>query len=108
VKKFYAASSFKNIEAVRYISKQLIDRGYIQTYDWTRNERASTFKDLKEIGQKEKAAVMEADVVIVLLPAGKGSHRNGDSTWTWETNLSIFTKWRSGSFRNNQYVLSFA
>lgn len=74
MKKFYIASSFKNIEAVRYVSKQLIDEGYFQTYDWTRNERASTFKDLKEIGQKEKAAVMEADVVIILLPAGKGSH----------------------------------
>ena len=26
------------------------------------------------IGQKEKTAVIEADIVIVLLPAGKGSH----------------------------------
>ena len=74
MKKFYVASSFKNIDTVRYVSKELIIKGYIQTYDWTQNERASTIEDLKEIGQKERFAVMEADFIIVILPAGKGSH----------------------------------
>jgi nucleoside 2-deoxyribosyltransferase len=74
MRKFYVASSFKNIETVRLVSKQLIKKGYIQTYDWTKNERASTLQDLKEIGQAEKIAVMEADFIIVLLPAGRGSH----------------------------------
>ncbi|WP_241773310.1 hypothetical protein [Bacillus sp. LL01] len=31
-------------------------------------------EDLKEIGEKELSAVLEADFLIVLLPAGKGSH----------------------------------
>ena len=74
MKKFYVASSFKNIEIVRFVSNQLKDEGFIQTYDWTRNERASTIDDLKKIGLQEKNAVMEADFLIVLLPAGKGSH----------------------------------
>lgn len=74
MRKFYVASSFKNIEAVRLVSNRLKDEGFIQTYDWTGNERASTIEDLKIIGLKEKDAVMEADFVIVLLPAGKGSH----------------------------------
>jgi hypothetical protein len=74
LKKFYVASSFKNVDAVRHVSKLLIDRGYIQTYDWTENERASTIEELTGIGQKEKEAVLEADFIIVLLPAGKGSH----------------------------------
>jgi hypothetical protein len=72
--KFYIASSFKNIDAVRYVSEKLKSMGFIHTYDWTQNERASTFAQLKEIGQREKEAVMEADFLIVLLPAGKGSH----------------------------------
>ncbi|MEK3886445.1 group-specific protein [Bacillus sp. FSL K6-3431] len=74
MEKFYVASSFKNIVAVRCVSKQLINKGYIQTYDWTNNARSSTLENLKEIGQEEKNAVMEADFIIVLLPAGKGSH----------------------------------
>ncbi|KAB2331719.1 group-specific protein [Bacillus mesophilum] len=74
MKRFYVASSFKNIDTVRYVSNELKNKGYIQTYDWTQNERVSTVEDLKEIGQKERNAVLEADFIIVLLPAGKGSH----------------------------------
>jgi hypothetical protein len=72
--KFYIASSLKNIDAVRYVSEKMINKGYIHTYDWTENGRVSTFEQLKEIGQKEKDAVIDADFTIVLLPAGKGSH----------------------------------
>lgn len=74
MRKFYIASSFKNKHIVRNVSKHLKSRGFIQTYDWTNNERASTYEELKEIGQYEKNAVIEADFIIVLLPAGKGSH----------------------------------
>ena len=74
MKRFYVASSFKNIDTVRYVSNQLINKGYIQTFDWTKNDKASTIEDLKEIGKKEKNAVMDADFIIVILPAGKGSH----------------------------------
>lgn len=72
--KFYIASSFKNIDTVRYVSEKLIRKGFIHTYDWTQNERDLTIEQLREIGQKEKIAVIEADFIIVLLPAGKGSH----------------------------------
>ena len=74
MEKFYVASSFKNIDTVRYVSNELINRGYIQTYDWTQNNRASSVKELKELGQQERNAVLESDFIIVLLPAGKGSH----------------------------------
>jgi hypothetical protein len=74
MKKFYVASSFNNIETVRYVCNTLINRGFIQTYDWTKNQRALTLYDLKMIGSQEKNAVKEADFLIVLLPAGKGSH----------------------------------
>ncbi|MGM0835143.1 MAG: nucleoside 2-deoxyribosyltransferase [Bacillota bacterium] len=72
--KFYVASSFINIEQVRYVSGKLKSMGHIHTYDWTQNERASTLEDLRQIGQLEKEAVTEADLLVVLLPGGKGSH----------------------------------
>ncbi|RLQ92406.1 group-specific protein [Falsibacillus albus] len=72
--KFYVASSFSNIANVRCVSQMLIDNGWIHTYDWTKNERAVTVNDLKQIGEKEKEAISESDLVIVMLPAGKGSH----------------------------------
>ncbi|WP_421384797.1 nucleoside 2-deoxyribosyltransferase [Bacillus salacetis] len=72
--KFYVASSFKNIQQVRYVNEQLKQKGYIQSYDWTQNGRASNIDDLKRIGNEEKQAVMSADFVVIILPAGKGSH----------------------------------
>ncbi|MGM7701830.1 nucleoside 2-deoxyribosyltransferase [Pseudalkalibacillus sp. Hm43] len=72
--KFYVASSFKNVDKVRQVSKMLKSKGYIHTFDWTKNIKASTLEDLKQIGQQEKNAVSEADFIVVLLPAGKGSH----------------------------------
>lgn len=72
--KIYVASSFSNIENVRYVNDQLRNKGYELTYDWTQNARASTTEELRTIGQKEKDAVEEADFLIVLLPGGKGTH----------------------------------
>lgn len=74
MKKFYVASSFQNKEIVRDVSMRLVDKGFIHTYDWTKNGRASTIEELMEIGLQEKNAVLEADFIIVLLPGGKGSH----------------------------------
>jgi len=71
---FYIASSLRNIEQVREVSKRLKNIGYIHTYDWTVNENITTLEELSVIGKKEKNAVIEADIVVVLLPAGKGSH----------------------------------
>ncbi|MGV3489204.1 MAG: nucleoside 2-deoxyribosyltransferase [Tuberibacillus sp.] len=72
--KFYVASSFRNVEAVRFVSERLKGAGHIQTYDWTKNEGISSIEELREIGMSERQAVSDADVVIVLFPAGKGSH----------------------------------
>jgi len=79
MKKFYVASSFRNIDAVRYVSEELQRKGFFQTYDWTQNAEAKqalrfTLEDLQGIGQKEKQAVLDVDVVVVLLPGGKGTH----------------------------------
>lgn len=72
--KFYIASSFTNIERVRYVSNELKSKGYIHTYDWTQNGRGASLAALESIGIEEKHAVIDSDVVIILLPAGKGSH----------------------------------
>jgi hypothetical protein len=72
--KFYVRSSFKNIDSVRYVTTSLKEVGFTHTYDWTLNGKAQDIPALREIGEKEKSAVMESDFVMILLPAGKGSH----------------------------------
>ncbi|MEK3981667.1 nucleoside 2-deoxyribosyltransferase [Psychrobacillus sp. FSL K6-2836] len=94
--KFYIASSFKNIDMVRNVSEKLKNKGYILVYDWTVNENVTTLEELRVIGEKEKTAVIEADVVVVLLPAGKGSHielgiaiGNGKKIYLYSPNKEI-------------------
>lgn len=94
--KFYIASSFKNIDMVRNVSEKLKNKGYIHIYDWTVNENVTTLEELRVIGEKEKTAVIEADVVVVLLPAGKGSHielgiaiGNGKKIYLYSPNKEI-------------------
>ncbi len=72
--KFYIASSFRNIDQVGALSAKLQTKGFVQTYDWTQNGRATSCKELQHIGEKEKQAVADSDFLIILLPAGKGSH----------------------------------
>ncbi len=96
--KFYIASSFKNIDSVLYVSEKLKSKGHIHTYDWTKNEKVPTAKELKEIGEKEKAAILEADLFVMLRPAGKGSHvelglalGNGKKTYVYSPTDEVFS-----------------
>lgn len=72
--KFYIASGFQNKETVKLVSKLLREKGHHHTYDWTKNNRAETFERLTAIGEEERNGVQEADVLIALLPGGKGTH----------------------------------
>jgi hypothetical protein len=72
--KFYIASSFKNVNNVRSVAEDFKSRGFIQTYDWTTHSKVDSISKLREIGNEEVAGVLIADVVIVMMPAGKSSH----------------------------------
>ncbi|MCM3175440.1 MULTISPECIES: group-specific protein [unclassified Paenibacillus] len=72
--KFYIASSFSNTTAVRTVANQLKLNGFIQTYDWIENQNVNSLKDLREIGYLEKNAILNSDIFIIMLPAGKGAH----------------------------------
>jgi hypothetical protein len=79
LRRFYVASSFRNIANVRHLSETLRGMGYINTYDWTqdastRGASTLTLGDLRTIGQHERDAVTSADVVVILLPGGKSTH----------------------------------
>ncbi|WP_336770860.1 nucleoside 2-deoxyribosyltransferase [Paenibacillus sp. MMO-58] len=72
--KFYIASSLRNIENVREVAEILKACGFQHTYDWTIHSKIDSITKLRKIGQEEVSGVLAADVVIVMFPAGKGSH----------------------------------
>lgn len=72
--KYYIASSIANKEIVNLTIQSLNNLGFINTYNWTLNEKADNKLKLKNIGIEELNAVKDADLLIVILPGGKGTH----------------------------------
>ena len=75
IMKFYIGSGFKNCELVNYYSKILEENGWKHTYNWAKNISGDeTIEDLIEYSKLEQKGIIDSDVVIILLPAGRGTH----------------------------------
>lgn len=73
--KFYIGSGLKNAKLVNEFSKKLQEIGWKHTYNWTENVKGNeTIEDLIEYATVEQKAIKESDVVIIILPAGRGTH----------------------------------
>lgn len=73
--KFYIGSGLKNCELVDYYRKILEENGWSHTYNWTKNiNKDITIDDLIEYSKLEQKGIIDSDVVIILLPAGRGTH----------------------------------
>ena len=73
--KFYIGSGMNNYEIVNLYAKQLKEYGWIQTYDWVKNIHNDISKEnLTKYAQLELQGIVDSDIVIILLPAGRGAH----------------------------------
>lgn len=73
--KFYIGSGMKNWELVNYYAKLLKENGWEQTYEWVKNISADISKnDMIKYASLESQGIIDSDVVIILLPAGRGAH----------------------------------
>lgn len=73
--KFYIGSGLKNIKLVNEFSEKLQNYGWEHTYNWAENEIGNeTIEDLIKYATLEQKAIEESDVVIIILPAGRGTH----------------------------------
>ncbi len=73
--KFYVGSGMKNCKLVNYYAKLLKENGWEQTYDWVKNVSDDISKDdMIKYASLESQGIVDSDVVIILLPAGRGAH----------------------------------
>lgn len=73
--KFYVGSGMKNLELVNYYAKLLKENGWEQTHDWVKNVSDDISKDdMIKYASLESQGIVDADVVIMLLPGGRGAH----------------------------------
>jgi len=75
-RKFYIATSLQRIEDHHNVRDALREQNWEITYDWTLHGsvKKTSIERLQEVGLKMTQGVLDADVVIVLLPGGKGTH----------------------------------
>lgn len=72
-KKFYISSAFKNAGNVKRLASLLETIGWEQAFDWTKYTDTKDF-DAVKIAEAEMQGIRDADIVIVLLPGGYGTH----------------------------------
>ena len=87
---FYVASGLQNKEAVQKVSERLTQLGWHHMYDWTLNEHVDSIETLQEIGTLEKLAVKASDVVVVMLPGGKGTHIELGMALAWDKRIFLY------------------
>lgn len=80
--RFYVASGLDNAAAAKRLASALEQRGHKATYDWTthgsvfstaRTQIENVFR-MAHTAVAELGGVEDADVVVVLLPCGRGTH----------------------------------
>lgn len=74
--KFYIASKLENAEIVKRVAEVLKAAGHEHTYDWTVHGSVQSEGParLSEVADCERNGVATADIVIVILPGGRGTH----------------------------------
>src|SRR5271170_1584959 len=73
---FYIATSLSRAADHNRVRDALVINGYPITYDWTLHGsvKTSSVQRLAEVAQSETAGVLSAEILIVLLPGGFGTH----------------------------------
>lgn len=73
--KFYIGTSFKNVDLMNKVADKLKQHGWTHTYNWAEEATGEeTIEDLIKFSVLERKAIEESDAVIILLPAGRGTH----------------------------------
>ena len=74
--RFYISTGLPNFARANELAAVLLNRGHEQTHDWrvTGDVRRDGPAAMSEVAFNELRAVRDAELVVVLLPGGKGTH----------------------------------
>lgn len=88
----YVASGLENRLRAAAVMEFIRERGHEITYDWTSHGdvRAQGEARMREVSQREAQAVADAELVLALLPGGKGTHIELGAALATSHNKRIF------------------
>lgn len=74
--KYYIATRIARANEHNYVRNHLAKFGWELTYDWTEHGsvKNTNTRTLSDVAKKEVDGILEAQVVLVLLPGGFGTH----------------------------------
>jgi len=74
--KAYVASGLENAIAAKTMMARLRSRGWEITYDWTEHGSVQSqgIDKITEVADKEVSGAMSADLILAILPGGRGTH----------------------------------
>lgn len=74
--KFYIASRLENAPQVAQLARVLKAWGWTHTYNWATHGSVKNQGEqrLREVAEAEIKSVMDSDIVVVVLPGGRGTH----------------------------------
>jgi nucleoside 2-deoxyribosyltransferase len=90
---YYAASRLGNADMVKALHTMMRDHGWSPSYDWTVHGSVRGNADLiAEAAKEELRSVRAANVVIVLLPGGRGTHVELGAALALEKPVLLYTE----------------
>lgn len=73
-KAIYIAASLESADVVRVLGQSLRQFGWTITHDWTTHGELTKGSEIARAAEQYIEAINDADVILVLLPGGRGTH----------------------------------
>ncbi|NGX48674.1 MAG: hypothetical protein K940chlam5_00264 [Candidatus Anoxychlamydiales bacterium] len=91
--KFYIATSLARAKDHNIVRDALMDLGHTLTYDWTTHGsvKCTTPEKLRLVCQQELLGIKRADLLIVLIPGGFGTHVELGATIATNKKIILFS-----------------
>lgn len=90
--KFYIGSSFKNHKLVNLFAEKLKQYGWEHTYNWGNSiQENETEEDLIAYSRHEQKGIFDSDIVIILLPGGRGTHIELGMALAWGKKIYLYS-----------------
>lgn len=101
--RFYVATGLENVERAKKAVVVLARNGHELTYDWTSHGdiRYLGADKMSDVAFSEVRAVRDAELVVVLLPGGKGTHTELGVSIASRSNKRILLWSETGEEFNN-------
>jgi len=107
--KIYIATKLEQADTHNRVRDAFVAAGHQITYDWTTHGsvKQEGYERISEVAQAEMQGVKNADVVVMLLPGGRGTHVELGMAAAWGKPIVLVASPRTGLFHPDDRTCAF-